>query len=140
MMLLTSCGINLDRKESIWKVVEYYLARWKCEESYRYLKHCYNVEDVRVRSYRSLRNIMVLVLAVSYFLAVYLGEQIRSCFWMEKILIMSNRFFGVPSFFNYAIADGIYNLLASDKTGINFIKNKSLNNTNTFQLCFNFDD
>jgi hypothetical protein len=29
----------------------------------------------------------------------------------KKIFILSKRFFGVPSFYNYAIADGIYELL-----------------------------
>jgi hypothetical protein len=39
--------------------------------------------------------------------------------------IMSKRFFGIPNFFNYAMADGIYNLLKSTKTGlVNFIKVK----------------
>jgi len=67
MMLLTSCAVDMKKKESIWKIVEYYLARWKCDESFRYIKQCYNLEDIRVRSYISIRNIVVLVLAVSYF-------------------------------------------------------------------------
>jgi hypothetical protein len=37
---------------------------------------------------------------------------------MERIYLVSKRFFGVPTFFNYAIADGLYNLLFPDKTGI----------------------
>jgi len=31
---------------------------------------------------------------------------------------MSMRFFGVQSFLNYAIADGIYNMLFSDKSAL----------------------
>jgi hypothetical protein len=47
------------------------------------------------------------------------------------------KFFGVPTFFNYAIADGLYNLLSPDKTGIKIApKNKSPD----FQLIFNFCD
>jgi len=30
---------------------------------------------------------------------------------VQKIFILSKRFFGVPSFFNYAVADGIFKLL-----------------------------
>jgi hypothetical protein len=37
---------------------------------------------------------------------------------MEGVFIVSNWFFGVPSFFDYAVGDGIYNLLYPDKTGI----------------------
>jgi hypothetical protein len=74
MMLLTNCLVERKCKESIWRIVEYYLARWKCDESYRYIKQCYNFEDVRVQSYISIRNIVVLVLVVSYFALVYLGQ------------------------------------------------------------------
>ncbi len=38
MMLLTSCQMNKYKKESVWRIVEYYLARWKYDESYRYIK------------------------------------------------------------------------------------------------------
>jgi len=135
MMLLTSCLVERNRKESIWRIVEYYLARWKCDESYRYIKQCYNLEDVRVQSYISIRNIVVLVLAVSYFASVYLGQSIKLKMLVERIFIVSKRFFGVPSFFNYAIADGIFNLLYPDKTALRGIKQNSLDD---FQLCFDF--
>lgn len=135
MMLLTSCAVRLQQKESVWRVVEYYLARWKCDESYRYIKQCYNLEDVRVRSYTSIRNIVVLVLAVSYFASVYLGLNIKLKMLVERIFLVSKRFFGVPSFFNYAIADGIYNLLYPDKTALRSVKPTNLDD---FQLCFDF--
>jgi hypothetical protein len=135
MMLLTSCRVERNHKESIWRVVEYYLARWKCDESYRYIKQCYNLEDVRVRSYLSIRNMVVLVLAVSYFASVYLGQSLKLKMLVERIFIVSKRFFGVPSFFNYAIADGIFNLLYPDKTALRGIKPHSLDD---FQLCFDF--
>ncbi len=135
MMLLTSCAVNIYKKESIWRIVEYYLAWWRCDESYRYIKQCYNLEDIRVRSYISIRNIVVLVLAVSYFAAVYLGQSIKLKMLVERIFLVSKRFFGVPSFFNYAIADGIFNLLYPDKTALRGIKPNSIDD---FQLQFEF--
>ena len=135
MMLLTSCPVQLKAKESIWRIVEIYLTRWKCDESFRYIKQCYNLEDIRVRSYVSIRNIVVLVLAVAYFAAVYLGDNLRLKMLVERIDLVSKRFFGVPTFFNYAIADGLYNLLFPDKTGINTgVRAKKPE----FQLCFSF--
>lgn len=133
MMLLTSCQVNTKVKGSIWRVVENYLTRWKCDESFRYIKQCYNLEDLRVRSYTSIRNIVVLVLAVSYFAAVYLGQNLKLKILVERIFLVSKRFFAVPSFFNYAIADGLYNLLFPDKTGLNQGRRK---NKQDFQLCF----
>lgn len=137
MMLLTSCLVNIKSKESIWRIVEIYLTRWKCDESFRYIKQCYNLEDIRVRHYTSIRNIVVLILAVAYFAAVYLGDNLKLKMTMERIYLVSKRFFGVPTFFNYAIADGLYNLLFPDKTGIKTIT-KSKNPD--FQLCFSFWD
>jgi hypothetical protein len=137
MMVLTSCAVDIRAQESIWRIVEIYLTRWKCDESFRYIKQCYNLEDVRVRSYISIRNIVALVLAVSYFAAVYLGENIKLKVLVERIYLVSKRFFGVPTFFNYAIADGLYNLLFPDKTGITAIREKK---KPEFQLCFDFLD
>ena len=134
MMLLTNCRVNLLVKESIWRIVEIYLTRWKCDESFRYIKQSYNLEDLRVRSYIGIRNMVVLVLAVSYFAAVYLGQNLKLKLLVERIFLVSKRFFGVPSFFNYAIADGLYNLLFPDKSGLKIKKGK----TEDFQLCFNF--
>jgi hypothetical protein len=87
------------------------------------------------KAYISIRNIVVLVLAVSYFASVYLGQSIKLKMLVERIFIVSKRFFGVPSFFNYAIADGIFNLLYPDKTALRGIKPNSLDD---FQLCFDF--
>ena len=135
MMLLSSCPVNLKSKESLWRIVEIYLTRWKCDESFRYIKQCYNLEDIRVRSYTSIRNIVALVLAVSYFAAVYLGDNLRLKMLMERVYLVSKRFFGVPTFFNYAIADGLYNLLFADKTGVNNVLKPKRQD---FQLCFDF--
>jgi hypothetical protein len=80
---------------------------------------------------------VVLILAVSYFAAVYLGENLKLKMLVERIHLVSKRFFGVPTFFNYAIADGLYNLLIPDKTGIKIAPE---NKNPDFQLCFNFCD
>jgi hypothetical protein len=75
------------------------------------------------------------VLAVSYFASVYLGQSIKLKLLVERIFIVSKRFFGVPSFFNYAIADGIFNLLYPEQTALWGIKPTSVDDS---QLCFAF--
>lgn len=135
MMLLTSCPVNIKIKETIWRIVEIYLTRWKCDESFRYIKQCYNLEDIRVRHYTSIRNTVALILAVAYFAAVYLGDNLKLKMLVERIYLVSKRFFGVPTFFNYAIADGLYNLLFPDKTGI---KETPRAKKPEFQLFFRF--
>jgi hypothetical protein len=105
MILMT----NLDKPMS--EILEIYLTRWKCEESFRFLKQEYHLEDVRVRSYTGLRNTVALVHAVFYFLSVYLGRRLRLQILLNKILGKAKRFFEIPSFKHYAVADGIYRLL-----------------------------
>ncbi len=97
----------------------------------------YNLEDIRVRHYTSIRNVVVLILAVSYFAAVYLGDNLKLKMLTERIYLVSKRFFGVPTFFNYAIADGLYNLLFSDKVGISMSPKTKIPD---FQLCFSLWD
>lgn len=127
MLLLTN--VNKEPKE----ILEIYLTRWKCEESFRFLKQEYHLEDIRVRSYNSLRNTIALVHAVFYFLRVYLGRSLKINILLKKILEKAKRFFQIPVFKHYAIADGIYRILfgtkreASDKipkenTGQRFFK------------------
>ena len=117
-VLLTNMKIDVNNRLSIWRVVECYLTRWKCDECYRYIKQSYNTEDVRVRSYNSLRNIIAFINAISYFTSIYMGVSLKLKIMVEKIFILSKRFFGIPNFFNYAMADGIFNLLKRTFTGI----------------------
>jgi len=109
LMLMTN--VQKDSKE----ILDIYLTRWKCEESFRFLKHEYHLEDVRVRSYIGLRNTVAIMQAVFYFLSVYLHRGLRVNILLEKILEKAKRFFEVPVFKHYAIADGIYRLLFNKK-------------------------
>jgi len=76
-----------------------------------------------------------VVLAVSYFAAVYPGQNIKLAVLVERVFLLSKRFFGVPSFFNYAIADGIFNLLFPDKTGLRGLSHAGMND---FKLHLEF--
>lgn len=137
MVLLTNRSVHAHVKEEIWRIVEIYLTRWKCEESYRYIKQSYQLEDLRVRSYTAIRNTVALVLAVAYFTSIYLGQRLKLKIMVEKVLLLSKRFFGIPSFFNYAMADGIYKLLSASNKGIT-TKYKPPPR-NKFQFSLNFD-
>lgn len=58
---------------------------WPCDESLQYIEQCYNLEDIRVRHYRSIRNVAVLILAIVYFAAVYLGDNLKLKMLTERI-------------------------------------------------------
>jgi len=109
MILIT----NVDKSPK--DILEIYLTRWKCEETFRFLKHEYHLEDIRVRRYTALRNTVALIQAVFYFLSVYLGRRLKMKILLEKILEKAKRFFQMPAFKHYAVADGIYRLLFNHK-------------------------
>jgi len=77
----------------------------------RFLKQEYNLEDVRVRSYAGLKNTVSLLLAVFYFLSVYLGRKLKLNILLKKIYEKAKRFFQIPPFKHYALADGIFRIL-----------------------------
>ena len=110
VMLLTNLPLLPSRK-SLWFVVEGYLSRWLVEESIRFIKQSYRLEDIRVLSYERLRNLTALVLAAAYFAAVWLGQSVRLSVLTCRVTRTARRFFGVPQFHYYALADGIAFLL-----------------------------
>ncbi len=112
MMILTNVEVGTGRK-SQWRIVQAYLSRWMVEETIRFIKQSYHLEDLRVLDYDRLRNLVALVLAVAYFTAVWLGESLKLSVLLTKATTMAKRFFGVPDFHYYAIADGLSALLRS---------------------------
>lgn len=136
MILITNLEVNTWESKAIYYVLEVYLTRWKCDECYRYIKQSYNLEDVRVRSYTSIRNTVAMVHAIAYFTSVYMGLSLKLKVAVQKIFILSKRFFGVPTFFQYAMADGIFELLKKARTGIEKIKfkGKTGSSSGDFQL------
>jgi len=112
MLLLTNALEGARDSQSLWWVAQIYLTRWKIEETFRFIKQSYNLEDIRVMKYQRLKNLVVLVTAAAYFAATFLGQKMKLRILCEKLLIISQRFFGIPPFRFYALADGIKNILS----------------------------
>jgi hypothetical protein len=112
LMLLTNLPVGARDSQSVWWIVQIYLTRWKIEETFRFIKQSYNLEDIRVMKYQRLKNLVILVTAAAYFAATFLGQQMKLRILCEKLLIISQRFFGIPPFRFYALADGIRQILS----------------------------
>lgn len=110
MMLLTNVDVRRSRRSCLF-VVDSYLKRWQIEDTIRCVKQSYDVENVRLLSYERLQNMMALVLCAMYFAAVYLGDRARLAILAHRALQGARRFFGIPDFRYYALADGIASLL-----------------------------
>lgn len=110
LMLLTNLAVRKNRKV-LWWMVSAYLTRWRIEETLRFAKQTYQIEDVRVLRYNRLRNLVVLVTAVMYFTFVVLGTKLKLRILASHVLKAAKRLFGIPDFRYYAFADGIQALL-----------------------------
>lgn len=95
MMLLTDVNIQLSRA-SVWFVVQGYLGRWMVEETIRFIKQSYRIEDIRVLTHDRLKNVAAQVSASAYFAAVWLGEGVRVSVLRHMVARLSKRFFGIP--------------------------------------------
>ena len=88
------------------------------EETIRFIKQSYQLEDIRLLKYEGLRNLVMLVLATAYFASVHLGKRAKLVILVQHVQRAAKRIYGVPEFRFYAIADGIKQLLFGRNTGI----------------------
>jgi hypothetical protein len=109
LLLLTNLPLRRSFK-AVWRVVRMYLRRWAVEETIRYVKTTYDLENVRVLNYPGLQNLLPLVLAVMYFAAVILDTEAKLKVMAGYVLMAAKRVFGIPDFKYYAIADGLRSL------------------------------
>jgi len=110
ILLLTNGPVRKNRN-ILWGIVSGYLTRWLIEEATRFIKQSYSLEDIRVMSYERVRNLVTLVMAAVYFAGVWLGESLKLAVLATRVARVAKRFFGVPVFRYYALADGISLLL-----------------------------
>jgi hypothetical protein len=133
LMLLTTEPMRRNRAV-VWWVVKAYLTRWRVEETIRFIKESYNLEDIRVLTYQRLKNMAALVLAACFFAAVHLGHKPKLEILALHATIAAQRIFGIPDFRYYAIADGIKEIL--NKSGHGTIRQKREDGGCNSQLSF----
>ncbi|MBN4049685.1 hypothetical protein JYT36_00495 [Bacteroidales bacterium AH-315-N07] len=133
MMLLTTIPLRRNRKV-LKRILQSYLKRWSIEETIRFVKQTYDLENIRVLKYVRLKNMMALLLAVFYFIAVILDRSQKLKILASHVLKSAKRLFGIPDFKYYALGDGISTIFQRSP-GILF-KNKT--QQNDFQLGLAF--
>jgi len=111
MMLLTTLQVNASKKH-IWFIIKAYLKRWSVEETIRFVKQTYDLENIRVLKYIRLQNIVSILLAVFFFISVILDQNQKLTIMTGHILKSAKRVFGIPDFKYYALGDGISNIFS----------------------------
>ena len=111
LFLITNIEIK-DRRKALW-LIKGYLSRWIIEESFRWVKQAYNVEDIRVQKYKSLRNIITILLLIFAFLTIHLLLNPRMRFLFSWTYKTSQRLRDDIKFVLYALSRGVSELFGS---------------------------
>jgi hypothetical protein len=111
MMLLTSLQVNSNEKD-LWFIVSAYLKQWFIEETIRFVKQTYDLENIIVLKYVRLQNMMALLLAVFYFVSIILDQSQKLTVMAGHVLKCAKRVFGIPDFKYYALGDGLSNIFS----------------------------
>jgi hypothetical protein len=115
LMLLTNVEVKASRRSLLF-VVRAYIRRWQVEETIRFAKQTYGIEDIRLRRYVRLQNMIALTLGALYFVMGWLGEGLKLRILMQHALTAAKRLFVIPDFRYYAAADGIRSNLEGCQT------------------------
>ena len=110
MILLTSILINSPK--DLWFIISAYMKRWSIEETIRFIKQTYDLENIRVLKYVRLQNMMALLLAVFYFVAIILDQSQKLTVMAGHVLKCAKRVFGIPDFKYYAQGDALRNIFS----------------------------
>jgi hypothetical protein len=111
LMLLTTEALRASYR-CLWYWTRAYIKRWSIEETIRFVKTCYDLENVRVLNYAGLQNLMPLLLAVLFFTACVLDHDTRLRIMAGYVEHAAKRLFGIPDFKYYALSDGLSALFA----------------------------
>lgn len=106
LMLLTNLSLR-RRCRVVDRVLRCYLRRWAIEETIRFVKQSYELEDVRLLRYRALQNLMPFVSGAAFFLCCVLGRRAKLQVMAGHVLVAAKRLFGIPDHQPYALADGL---------------------------------
>jgi hypothetical protein len=112
ILLLTNALEGARDSPSLWGITPIHRTRWKVEETFGFLTHSYHREDLRVMNYQRWKNLVVLVTAAAYFAATFPGQRGKRRILCERLLLIPQRFFGIPPFRFHALADGSRKILS----------------------------
>lgn len=106
LMLLTNRPMTRSKRDLRF-IVDAYLTRWRVEDTIRFIKQSYQLEDVRVMTMRRLKNLLALVNAAAYFTIAVLGTKIKLRILRKHIARAAKTLFESPKLFFYELSRGI---------------------------------
>ena len=116
MLLLSNLKMQ-EKKKLCHIITKVYLLRWRIEEYFRFKKQQFELEDLRVMSLPSIRNLnLFAMLAVGY---ISLTTAIhKDSIFLAELKECSKRIYEMPQFIFYAIGYALERILSMSRSGI----------------------
>ena len=135
MLLLTNLDLS-EKKKLCMIATKVYLMRWRIEEYFKFKKQRFELEDLRVMSLQSIRNLNLFATLVTGYIGIMSCEKDDTIFMLE-LKECSKRIFDVPKFIFYGLGYAIERVLARTHSGIKgFLLKKEQSQQLTLTECF----
>lgn len=116
MLLLSSLKMQ-EKKKLCHIITKVYLLRWRIEEYFRFKKQQFELEDLRIMSLQSIRNLNLLAMLAVGYISLTTSVHKDSIF-LAEIKECSKRIYGMPQFVYYAIGYALERVLSMSRSGI----------------------
>lgn len=116
MLLLTNLKMT-EKKKPCKIAAKIYLMRWRIEEYFKFKKQQFELEDLRVMSLQSIRNLNMFATLATGYIGIMSSEKDDTIFMME-LRECSKRIYDMPKFIFYALGYAIERVLSGTRSGI----------------------
>lgn len=139
MLLLTNLEMEQKKKLSLI-AAKVYLMRWRIEEYFKFKKQQFELEDLRVMSLQSIRNLNLFATLATGYIGILSSEKDNTVFMME-LRECSKRIYDMPKFIFCALGYAARRVLAGTRSGIKgFLMKKVQSQQLTLFECFSIGD
>lgn len=135
LLLLTNLDVS-EKKKMCMTATKVYLMQWRIEEYFKFKKQQFELEDLRVMSLQSIRNLNLFATLVTGYIGMMSCEKEDTIFMLE-LKECSKRIFDIPKFILYGLGYAIEWALARTHSGIKgFLFPKEQSQQITLAECF----
>jgi len=142
MLLLSNLRMQ-EKKKLCHIVAKVYLMRWRIEEYFKFKKQQFELEDLRVISLQSIRNLNLFATLAAGYIGLFSSVHKESIFFAE-LKECSKRIYEIPKFIFYALGYAMERVLSMSRCGIRGyippkVKSQQLNLFEYFNLAASGD-
>lgn len=117
MLLLSNLKMQ-DKKRLCHIVAKVYLMRWRIEEYFKFKKQQFELEDLRVMSLQSIRNLNLFATLAAGYIGLVSSVHSESIF-LKELKECSKRIYEIPRFIFYALGYALERVLSMNRKRIN---------------------